>query len=200
IVLDQRLLVNLFTYKYDRPFPSGVIEIWKYIAIFTIGGALVIYFYVFKKHKFAIYSYMLTAFAFALFVVHVYFNLITPHYSQKYLFDTYYKMRKGNEPIAAYLMNWRGETFYSKNTVRQLKSNSETRSYADGPGRKFILVEASRYNSLKNSLSEQMKDKLRIVDRSSNKFYLTIVDPDAPSQKEKKPPEPTEQEKEKEIE
>jgi len=202
IILDQRLLVNLFTYKYDRPFPNDVIELWKYIAIFTIGGALVVYFYIFKKQKYAIYSYMATALAFGLFLVHVYFNLITPHYSQKYLFDTYYKMRKDNEPIAAYLMNWRGETFYSKNTVRQLKSNSETRSYADGPGRKFILVEASRYNSLKNALSEQMRDKIRIVDRSSNKFYLTIVDPNAPSpkDKEKKPDQPQEPVQEKEIE
>ncbi len=200
IVLDQRVLVNLFTYKYDRPFPAGVIEIWKYIAIFIIGGALIIYFYIFKKQKFAIYSYMLTALAFGLFLVHVYFNLITPHYSQKYLFDTYYKMRRGNEPIAAYLMNWRGETFYSKNTVRQLKSNSETKSYAEGPGRKFILVEASRYNSLKNSLSAEMRDKIRIIDRSSNKFYLAIVDPDMPVQKDKKASEPTKHQNEKEIE
>lgn len=197
IILDQRLLVNLFTYKYDRPFPTGVIELWKYIAIFTIGGALVIYFYVFKRQRYAFYSYMATALAFALFLVHVYFNLITPHYSQKYLFDTYYKMRRGNEPIAAYLMNWRGETFYSRNTVRQLKSNSETKSYANGPGRKFILVEASRYNSLKNLLSNEMKGKFRIVDRSSNKFYLTIVDPDAPVRDEKGQPQQTRQEDEK---
>jgi hypothetical protein len=47
-----------------------------------------------------------------------------------------------------------------------------------------------------------MRDKIRIVDRSSNKFYLTIVDPNAPSpkDKEKKPEQPQEPIQEKEIE
>jgi hypothetical protein len=50
------------------------------------------------------------------------------------------------------------------------------RSLVDKPGREFIITEQSRYHTLQGILSADKKDKIRILDRSSNKFYLCVVD------------------------
>ena len=49
---------------------------------------------------------------------------LSHHWTQRDLFWRYYAQRKPGEPIAAFLMNWRGETFYSRNTVKQIKDNN----------------------------------------------------------------------------
>jgi hypothetical protein len=46
----------------------------------------------------------------------------------------------------------------------------------DQPGREFIITEQSRFHTLKSVLSPDKRDKLEIVDRSSNKFYLCVVE------------------------
>ena len=60
--------------------------------------------------------------------------------------------------------------------VKESGANQRMRKLVDAPGREFILVETSRYHTLRNLLSPDKRDKLHILDRSSNKFYLTIVD------------------------
>ena len=88
------------------------------------------------------------------------------------------RLRQPGEPVAAYLMNWRGETFYSRNQVTQAKNNSRLKQWlSQHPGkRKFILVEQHRLKKLKDQLSAAQKRTLRILDRSCNKFYLVSVE------------------------
>ena len=61
--------------------------------------------------------------AFALWFNWCHWVDLSHHWTQRDLFWRYYAQRKPGEPIAAFMMNWRGETFYWKNTVKQIKDN-----------------------------------------------------------------------------
>jgi len=61
---------------------------------------------------------------------------LSHHWTQRDLFWRYYDRRAPGEPIAAYMMDWKGETFYSKNTVKQIKdSPARMTAYGALPGR-----------------------------------------------------------------
>ncbi|MEW5848550.1 MAG: glycosyltransferase family 39 protein [Myxococcota bacterium] len=110
------------------------------------------------------------------FLTDVYFLKLAPHWSQRYLFNTYYSMKQGDEPIIAYLMNWRGESFYSKGLDAQINDGNQLKARVKQPGREFILVETTRYKGLENTLGADFKGKINIVDRSNSKWYLVLVD------------------------
>ncbi|MDD5763449.1 MAG: hypothetical protein PHP88_13220, partial [bacterium] len=184
IAINSKVLVDLFIYNYDRAYPVTSDPKWVYSVLFTGAGAVFVYFYFFGNAKKIAYTLFALAFSFSVFGVHVYFNQMSPHWSQKYMFDSYYKMRQPGEPIGAYLMNWRGETYYSKNTVRQLKSQGELQSFLNGsPGRHWLLVETHRFNGMKSAMPNEYSAATRIIDRSCNKFYLVLVDAVTPREK-----------------
>ncbi|MBZ4419459.1 glycosyltransferase family 39 protein [Myxococcus sp. RHSTA-1-4] len=103
---------------------------------------------------------------------------LSHHWTQRDLFWRYYAQRKADEPIVAYMMNWRGETLYSRNTVEQYRSsdaNTRMRNLAARPGREWVLVEHNRLNLLRNAVGA---DKVVTpIDRDiNNKFVLVTVD------------------------
>lgn len=111
---------------------------------------------------------------FAVYVSAWHWRKVTPHWSQRDLFWTYHQESAASEPIGAYQMNWRGETFYSRNTVRQLKEAQDLRDFVAHPGREWVLVEHSRLAGMKTTLGSQYK--VREVDRTNNKFMLVVVE------------------------
>jgi hypothetical protein len=136
-------------------------------------------FWIMKQKDRVLLAFGGMALLFGAWISHHHFNMLSPHWSQAHLFKTYYDERRGNEPIYAYQLNWRGETFYSRNRVLQVKetgANERMRSLVDRPGREFIITEQSRYHTLQGILSPDKRDKIRILDRSNNKFYLAVVD------------------------
>lgn len=114
--------------------------------------------------------------AMAYFITDVYLLKLAPHWSQRYLFNTYYSMRQDDEPIIAYLMNWRGETFHSKNREPQINDANALKARLKQPGREFILVETNRYKGMEQALAQDFKGKVNIIDRSNAKWYLVLVD------------------------
>ncbi len=179
IINDPQNMVSLFTYKYDREYPRELTPRNFLIPFAVIFGVAVAGMWLVKSKAHGLLAFILCGGLFGAWISHKHFNYLAPHWGQGHIFKTLYKERKGNEPIYAYQLNWRGETFYSRNTVVQVKesgANARMRKLVDAPGREFILVEQSRYHTLRNLLSADKRDKLHILDRSSNKFYLCIVD------------------------
>ena len=179
LINEPRNLVNLFTYKYDRDFPREI-RPWRFMLPIVLAGSLgTTVLWMMKKKASALLSFVLMGAVFATWVSHHHFNMLSPHWSQAHLFKTFYDERKGDEPIYAYQLNWRGETFYSRNRILQVKekgANQRIRQLIDQPGREFIVTEQSRFHTLQNALSPDKRDKLQILDRSSNKFYLCVVE------------------------
>ena len=179
LINDPKNLVNLFTYKYDRPFPREMNPRIFMIPILVGGGLVTAALYNRKRPDLAVLSFCVMAGLFAAWLSHHHFNMLSPHWSQAHLFKTYYDERTGDEPIYAYQLNWRGETYYSRNRVLQVKekgANQRIRTLVDQPGREFIVTEQSRFHTLKNALAADKRPKLQILDRSSNKFYLCVVE------------------------
>ena len=135
------------------------------------------------------------AVAFAIFCGWYHWRKLSPHWTQRDLFWVYYHQSQPDEPIGAYQMNWRGETFYSKNTVRQVARPAPAESLQDfvnGPGaRKWILVEQARLGPLRSALGASAR--LRVVESRNNKFVLAVLD----KGEEKQPAPPPQKEPEK---
>ncbi|MCB9655546.1 MAG: glycosyltransferase family 39 protein [Deltaproteobacteria bacterium] len=179
LINDPQLLVNLFTYKYDRDYPRELHPRAFIVSLVTVGSLAVAWFYLWRQRDRMLLAFMSIGVIFGVWVSHNHFNFLAQHWSQAHLFKTFYEERRGDEPIYAYQLNWRGETFYSRNTILQVKekgANQRMRELVDRPGREFIITEQSRFQTLRNALSPDKRDKIRILDRSSNKFYLCVVE------------------------
>lgn len=179
LISDPQHLVNLFTYKYDREYPRELNPRAYLIPIIAAGSLALVVTYALRQKGKTLLAFLGLATVFAAWVSHHHFNMLSPHWGQKHLFETFYEEREGDEPLYAYQLNWRGETFYSRNTVLQVKesgANTRIRSLVDRPGREFIITEQSRFHTLRNVLSFDKREKLRILDRSNNKFYLCVVE------------------------
>src|SRR5262249_24791969 len=100
------------------------------------------------------------------------------HWTQRDLFWRYYALRRPGEPIAAFLMDWKGETFYSQNTVKQIgltDTANRARQFANLPGRKWMLVEHNRFNLLQSSIGPG--HVITPIDGElNNKFILCQID------------------------
>lgn len=120
-------------------------------------------------------SFWALAFAFALWFNWSHWVSLSHHWTQRDLFWRYYAQRKPDEPIGAFMMNWRGETLYSKNTVKQIKDNGKLAQYAALPGRKWALVEHNRLQVLKNAVGPEKI--VNTIDRDiNNKFVLVTIE------------------------
>jgi 4-amino-4-deoxy-L-arabinose transferase-like glycosyltransferase len=117
---------------------------------------------------------------------------LSPHWSQKHVIAAYYQLRKSaDEPLIAWQMYWRGETFYTKNAIydHRLPQTDKTVFLADhnvekmqtyfkthGGRRVFFIVERSRFESLRALLPEAAKATLKPVDETNNKVYLAVAE------------------------
>ena len=113
---------------------------------------------------------------------------ISPHWSQKHVFATYFRLRKGpEEPVIAWMMYWRGENLYTCNQIYDHrvapgektvflgdKNTEKLQEYLkDHPGRRmFFLIERHRLETLRSLLPEASRQSLEVVDDSNNKVYL----------------------------
>jgi hypothetical protein len=179
LLVDPKNLVNLFTYKYDRTYPRELNPRLLMGVILGIGAIVMVPTYLRKRRDLTLLGFLALAGMFGAWISHHHFNHLSPHWGQAHLFKTYYEEKKASEPIYAYQLNWRGETFYSRNQVLQVMesgANERIRRLVDQPGREFIITEQSRFHTLRNTLSPDKRDKLQILDRSNNKFYLCIVE------------------------
>lgn len=116
---------------------------------------------------------------------------LSPHWAQKHVIAAYYKLRAGpDEPLIAWQMYWRGETFYTKNSIydHRMQQSDKTVFLGDknaeklqtyfrthGGRRVFFIVERSRFESLRQLLPESARPSLSAVDQTNNKVYLAVA-------------------------
>ncbi len=182
IGLLPQSLVDLFVYNYTRPFPKPealVGQVGFSILFGAMSLGLVICWIKGQEafRKWAGRLFVTGALLSSVWGGWYFFNAMGPHWSQKHLFETYFALRKPSEPIGAYMMNWRGETFYSRNQVSQLKNNTKLKTWLrkNQGKRLFLLVERKRLRKLKDQLPVDMRTNVRVLDRTCNKFFLISV-------------------------
>jgi len=195
--LEPKALPDLYVYNYDRPYPERELaelhpglRFGPFLLSFAVrpfvstlsgaGGMAMLAAYLARSRRFLVGALAAVAVAFALYVSWIHWRELSPHWSQRDLLWTYLAERSSpDEPIVAYYMNWRGETFYSRNLVRQVQDAAQMKEIADRPSRSWVIVERARFGALQKAVGQG--PTLRIADRSTNKFYLVELDPAAPA-------------------
>jgi len=174
-------LAQLFIYKYERPFPAD----FDYRAI--LGGFAIV------ATGFLLLSAWRTlrtagalglcglSVLFAAFCLDVYMIDLTPHWSQRDLIRRYYRERSGPEqPLLAWQMYWRGETFYTGNRIAAFANvkNTEIKAWLAREDNQdktvFVLLEHQRLERLKTLLGPRPVELLSRR-RDNNKFVLVRV-------------------------
>jgi 4-amino-4-deoxy-L-arabinose transferase-like glycosyltransferase len=176
---------DLFVYNYDRPYPTFLTEtpvlgsnnIKQLMGLgMALAGVVIGLFAMLRSRAMMFTAGLSSVMAFALWFNWSHWVQLSHHWTQRDQFWRYYTQRRPNEPIAAFLMNWRGETFYSRNTVKQIKDNPQVgmKNYAEQPGREWSLVEHARLGMLKSAVGDR---QITLVDKDlNNKFVLVIIE------------------------
>jgi 4-amino-4-deoxy-L-arabinose transferase-like glycosyltransferase len=174
--LEPKRLPDLFIYNYERPYPARETDPRQVFAVLFVGGGLwLLLAYVWRAKAMLVGTFAAVAAAFALYVSWNHWVKLSWHWSQREIWWTYYRERLSpNEPVAAYYMNWRGETFYSSNHVRQIKDGAKWDDFLSQPGRLWAVVEQSRFAGMKATIESKGR-KAKIADRSCNKFFLVSI-------------------------
>jgi 4-amino-4-deoxy-L-arabinose transferase-like glycosyltransferase len=189
---NPRRFLDLFTYNYERPYPIELITrpmgfVGGYL-IGTVKGLLGLAFLaagafctaaaLVGSRRTMVAGFVGLSLGLALWLSWSHWVDMSHHWTQRDLFWRYYALRRPGEPIAAFLMDWKGETFYSQNTVKQIgltDTANRARQFASLPGRKWMLVEHNRFNLLQNSIGPG--HVVTPVDREvNNKFILLQID------------------------
>ncbi|HET9594876.1 MAG TPA: glycosyltransferase family 39 protein [Anaeromyxobacteraceae bacterium] len=195
--MEPKALPDLYVYNYDRPYPEkelADLHPGTRLGPFTLsmgakpvisalgaaGAVALVAAWLWRSRRGMAAALGGIAAAFAIWVSWFHWRELSPHWSQRDMFRTYLAERRSpDEPIVAYYMNWKGETFYSRNLVRQVQDNGRMKEVAARPGPLWVLVERGRFNNLKSAVGPAAK--LRIADRSTNKFWLVEVTDAAPA-------------------
>lgn len=176
IWFEPKRLIDLFIYNYDRTYPMREVDPRQIFLVLFVGGGLWLGLaYLWRSKTMLVGTFAAIAASFALYVSWAHWPKLSFHWSQRDVFWAYYQQRgSANEPIIAYYLNWRGETFYSSNTIRQIKDAGKWNEVLAWPGRVWVIVEQSRYNGMKSTI-EQRGRKVKIEDRSNNKYFLASI-------------------------
>lgn len=152
---------------------ANIKEVWGFS--FIVGGLLMAFIALSRSRTVFFSTGVALVTAWVLWFNWVHWVSLSHMWTQRDQFWRYYKQRKPDEPITAFLMNWRGETFYSRNTVKQIKDNNLLYQYAQQPGREFALVEHNRLGILKSAVGPDKT--VTLIDKDvNNKFVLVTIE------------------------
>jgi 4-amino-4-deoxy-L-arabinose transferase-like glycosyltransferase len=201
-------LIHLFVYNYDRPWPSRVLDYRA--ALFGFGAVATVSMLALASRRLRPYAArgaVVFAALFAFWGLDVYMVQVTPHWSQRQLFERYYALRQPtnadprftHDPIVAHQMNWKGENFYTGNRVVAEECGlkyctGSTAEFLRGyrGQRVFFITEHARLGGLQ-SIIRNAGGEMRAIttDRDNNKFVLVEGHfPHGPSPSAERPNEP----------
>ena len=190
-----QLFLWLFNYDYvhspvGRPWPSQL-NFSLPLGIFTAVFALATLALCWRRTQvWAVVGLCGGALAFTFFLLNVYMRQVTPYWTQKDPIAAYYKTRRSEEDkLVAYMMYWRGETFYSKNQIYE--GPQEDRSVFDSGTadqdlqawlqrhtgqRVFFILERSRQSRLVSLLPASARATFTVIHDKNNKFIMAHAD------------------------
>lgn len=171
-------LLQLFTYNYDRLWPSDV-NLVTPIAVFGIAAAIAIALIAVRRiRRFAVGASCVVAIAWAAWCTDVYMARLAPHWGQREVISAYYADRSSpDELLVAYQMNWKGENFYTGEHIAIFVSTGNTfttwlnTQREHGAKVMYFVTEAGRVGGMKREVGA--KSYRELTDRTlCNKFIL----------------------------
>jgi len=178
-LIDQVRLLHLFTYNYKRVFPPSL-DFRSALWAFTIAATVLTFALVWARwRKWVVGAMLATGILFAVWGIDIYFVRLSPHWGQRETLLAYY--RAAHEipgPIIAFQMNWKGENFYTGNSVPAfVSSGKKFQDYILEQKKKglktfYFVTEHTRMGNLSTELGNpRIFDKLTTPELN-NKFGL----------------------------
>ncbi|MEZ4393431.1 MAG: glycosyltransferase family 39 protein [Polyangiales bacterium] len=186
-------LIHLFVYNYDRAWPVSYLNHQPMLLGWGVVAALMLACLAAPRAKaWAARGITVVAALFAAWSLDVYMIDVTPHWSQRPLFERYYAERRPStadprfpfDPIVAHQMNWKGENFYTGNRVvaeecgLKYCTGSTSQFMREHPNqRMFFITEHSRVRGLLSSIRAQGGEGRELTtEAENNKFVLVLAD------------------------
>ena len=191
----SQLFLWLFSYDYvhspqGRPWPA---ELDFSTSITVFGVAMAVFSAALAWRRLVrpgIVGLLAVSILFTYFLLDVYMMKIAPYWSQKYGIAEYYKHRRSpEEKLVAYMMYWRGETFYTKNEIYE--GPMEDRTVFDMEGaddklkawvashrgrRVYFMFERGRQARLQALLPPESRASFTIIYDTNNKFSIAYAE------------------------
>lgn len=173
LATQPKHFVDLFTYNHERGYPAFLWTKPMSVAL-GLGAAACVLAWVVRRRA-AVLATGAFALVLAVWLSSVHWVQLSHHWTQRDLFWRYFRGRAPGEPIAAFWMDWKGETFYSRNRVVQVKPGREAvaAELARRPGRAWFLVEHHRARALQQTLGPSQQ--LEALEPSLNDKFVLMV-------------------------
>lgn len=175
--------MQLFTYKYERPWPENL-DFRALFLAFTLFFVVVLAALAFRSLRaHAAIAVTVGSLLLCSWGINVYLFRLAPHWGQRGNVIAYLEARKSADPpLVAFQMNWKGENFYTGNRlVTFVKSGDPFSAWVKKQrARKirtlYITTEHSRVDRLKRELGKFKHFTLLTTEKQNNKFMVARVD------------------------
>jgi 4-amino-4-deoxy-L-arabinose transferase-like glycosyltransferase len=159
-VAGEARLLNLVTYNYQRAWPEtvsvrGAIGAFGALTAFACAALASP-----RLRRAGVIALACGAVAFAAWGLDVYLPRLAPHWGQRALVETYYRVRSSDrDAIAAFNLNWKGENFYTGNHIAVLPAGGRVSTWIDarrkeGARAVYFLTEHGRLGALRAELGD----------------------------------------------
>ena len=179
-----RLFSALFAYDPRRSWPGAEMDALSMrpgavlLFLLVAGGLGLAIAAVRRSARVAVGSLAGVAVLLAAWLSWIHVSDLAPHWTQREIFAAWRSERPGPaEPVVAWLMNWRGETFYGRGRVREVVDPARMREVAARPGRLWVVTEAQRMTSLRSAVGPGKR--LRVAGPEAGRYRLVELT-DAP--------------------
>ncbi len=212
IAMDPQTMKNLYTYKYDRQwFVDSWSVTFRWALVITAGVSVVGMTAMLVRNRvvrrWALGAIFVASVGYAYYCLDVYMPNLSKTWSQKGLWDAYYEQcervdgppeahrfkRYCAQPVVAFKLNWRGETFYSQNEVIPIRDDDDFDYFLEKlePGTTFYaIMEMARYRGeFQRKLPARFRGKTCLTYNRNDRFVLAKAPcaPDDPQRLEKQP-------------
>ena len=185
----------LFSYDYvhnrsGRPWPDKLDYTGTLIAFTVLAALALAVFAVPRLRRWGAVGLGGVAVLFTFFLLDGFMRGVAPYWSQKGPIASYYEHRQSpDERLVAYMLYWRGETFYTSNEIYE--GPTEERTVFDQEGaddklkawiehhrgrRAFFLYERFQQAKVQGLLPAEARGSFHVVDEQNNKFSLAEAD------------------------
>jgi 4-amino-4-deoxy-L-arabinose transferase-like glycosyltransferase len=173
VVSSETHLSHLYDYKYDRPLPAEHYPRFFIFVISVIFGAILFAMRWIKNHRLAVSGLAVLASIFTIQLAWFYQNQQGHAMSQQDLFDTYQRLAKPGDKLYQYQMNWRGEVFYSNDTIIKLSNQSAVQKVLKNDNRVFIISVAESFSAIDHASRKATGKHLHILPGSNIRYTLS---------------------------
>jgi 4-amino-4-deoxy-L-arabinose transferase-like glycosyltransferase len=182
---DPKRLLHLFTYNYARSVPDFVRGHGVVLSAVGVAASIAIaLFAVARLRRIAIALLLAASVALSAWLLVAWFPALAQHRSQRILFEQYVRERPTPDaPLAAYALNWKGESFYSNGSVAlfdcgfpSCAPNALAPWLSSNRGRSvFVLTERARIETLR-SIAMRQGRALRVVTQPAEHLDFALVE------------------------